>query len=188
MPSTTGTQVEYCMVLCAGPQQSPPSQPQPQLLLKALHLPFAMVATLPAQEGAQAMLLLVLTGAPGLALVAGGVAAGVVLALVLELAWVLERVEVWSVVLVLTLVLALVLVLMACAWTCAAARRLATTATVMSRMVAEVHGAANTGIRLLQPTPAQKTDEQGHRKQSSTQCTAAQNSRECSRWFLAIVQ
>ena len=39
--------VEYCSVFCAGPQQSPSSQSQPQLLFLSLHLPVPSEARLP---------------------------------------------------------------------------------------------------------------------------------------------
>lgn len=40
-------QEEYCVGDCAGPQQSPPSQSQPQILLTLLHFPFPLVAMFP---------------------------------------------------------------------------------------------------------------------------------------------
>lgn len=53
VPSANTVQAEYCWSLAAGPQQSPPSQSQPQLLFTVLHLPFPTFTMLPLQLGAQ---------------------------------------------------------------------------------------------------------------------------------------
>lgn len=65
LPAVLSTpQAEYWLALPEVPQQSPPSQLQPQLLLTELHLPLPMLLVLPVQEGAHRLSSKAATSAP----------------------------------------------------------------------------------------------------------------------------